>query len=235
MEQLAVDGGTMNVYLGEPGGAGPHPAILLTFHRGGIDEFTRKYIDDLANSGYVAAAPDFYHRNPADADPTEAMSRVMDSELIVDINATVAMLQGFKSVSGDLLAIVGHCFGGRNSFLGAATNSAFKACGVFYGGNTMKSRGEGQPTPFERMENITCPVMGFFGNDDQNPSPEDVNKIAAELTKHGVRHVFHRYDGAGHAFQNFMAPERFREDTTNDAQTKILEFLDTELKSVISS
>jgi carboxymethylenebutenolidase len=229
MEPVTIDGGEMNVYMAEPSGAGPHPAILLTFHRGGIDEFTCKYIDDLAAAGYVAAAPNFYHRSPADADAGDAQGRVIDSDMVADMNATVAMLQSRDSVQGDAIGIVGHCFGGRNSYLGAATNSAFKACAVFYGGNTMVARGEGRPTPFELMKNITCPLMGFFGNDDQNPSPDDIDKIDAELTRHGVRHVFHRYDGAGHAFQNFTAPERYREEAAKDAQAKLLVFLSAEL------
>jgi carboxymethylenebutenolidase len=228
MAQVAVDGGSMNVYMAEPTGAGPHPAILLTFHRGGIDEFTCKYVDDLAAEGYIAVAPNFYHRSPADMDTGEAMGHVIDSELVADMDATVAMLQSRDSVKSDAIGIVGHCFGGRNSYLGAATNPAFKACGVFYGGNTMVQRGDG-PTPFERMKNIACPLMGFFGNDDQNPSPDDIEKIGAELTAHGVDHVFHRYDGAGHAFQNFTAPDRYKEAQAKDAQAKLLAFLNTEL------
>jgi carboxymethylenebutenolidase len=157
MVQVAVGSGSMNVYMAEPAGAGPHPAILLTFHRGGIDEFTCKYIDDLAAAGYVAAAPNFYHRSPADADSGDAQGNVIDSELVADIGATVTMLQGRATVRDDALGIVGHCFGGRNSYLGAATNSAFKACGVFYGGNTMVARGDGQPSPFELMKKLSAP------------------------------------------------------------------------------
>ncbi len=229
MVQIAVDGAEMNVYMAEPDGAGPHPAILLTFHRGGVDEFTCTYIDDLAAAGYVAVAPNFYHRSPADSDSGEAQGRVIDAELVADIDATVAMLQGLSSVKSDAIGIVGHCFGGRNSYLGAASNPAFRACAVFYGGSTMVARGDDRPSPFELMQNIACPLMGFFGNDDQNPSPDDIDKIDAELTRHGVNHVFHRYDGAGHAFQNFTAPDRYKETQARDAQAKLLTFLNAEL------
>jgi len=40
------------------------------------------------------------------------------------------------------------------------------------GGNTMKALGDG-PSPFERSSNIDCPVIGFFGAQDTNPSPAD--------------------------------------------------------------
>lgn len=68
-------------------------------------------------------------------------------------------------------------------------------------------------------------MAGFFGNDDQNPSPEDVDAFGAALVAAGVPHEFHRYDGAGHAFQNFPTPERYRPEQSEDAWAKALDFL----------
>jgi carboxymethylenebutenolidase len=45
-----------------------------------------------------------------------------------------------------------------------------------------------------------CPLLGIFGNDDKNPSPEHVNRTEEELKKLNKRYEFHRYDGAGHGF-----------------------------------
>ena len=78
---------------------------------------------------------------------------------------------------------------------------------------------------------IACPVIGFFGNEDDNPSPEDVDKIDAEMSRLGKAHEFHRYDNTGHAFQNFLAPDRYREQSSDDAQGKLIEFLDRQFKS----
>jgi carboxymethylenebutenolidase len=69
-------------------------------------------------------------------------------------------------------------------------------------------------------------VIGFFGNDDTNPSPADVDEYSAALSAAGINHEFHRYDGAGHAFQNFPMPERYREEASEDAWNKVLNFLD---------
>ena len=74
------------------------------------------------------------------------------------------------------------------------------------------------------VANITCPVVGFFGNDDGNPSPEDVDRLDAELSKHGIAHSFHRYDGAGHAFQNFLNEANYRESQAEDAWGKVIDF-----------
>ena len=74
-------------------------------------------------------------------------------------------------------------------------------------------------------------MIGFFGLDDTNPSPADVDTIDAELSRHGKTHEFHRYGGAGHAFLNFTNPERFPPGPAKDAWAKMLAFLDRHLKT----
>ena len=81
------------------------------------------------------------------------------------------------------------------------------------------------PPPIELAGNIKCPVIGFFGNDDDNPSPADVDKVEAEFKSAGISCAFHRYDGAGHAFQNFLSPERYRESADKDSWDRTLNFL----------
>ena len=51
---------------------------------------------------------------------------------------------------------------------------------------------------------IACPLVGFFGDDDTNPSPPTWHRsIDRELTTHGKPHEFHTYAGAGQAFLDF--------------------------------
>ncbi len=229
-ETLTVAGNAMEVYVDEPAGAGPHPAMVVAHHRGALDAFTNKFVEDLAASGYAAAAPALFHRRPAGEDGMESIRNLNDVEIVADLTATIAYLGDLASVRSDSIGIVGHCMGGRVSFLGAASIPSIAACGIFYGGNTMKGWGEGNPPLIELSGNIKCPVIGFFGNDDQNPSPEDVARIDGEFTKHGIAHTFHAYDGAGHAFQNFLSEAGYREEATKESQAKLLAFLADTLK-----
>ena len=87
-----------------------------------------------------------------------------------------------------------------------------------------KKIGENNPPAIKLAPNIKCPVIGFFGNDYQNPSPEDVNDYRRALTDAGVKHEFHHYDYAGHAFQSFNIEEKYSEDASEDAWTKVLDF-----------
>lgn len=45
---------------------------------------------------------------------------------------------------------------------------------------------EKQPVaPVELTADLPCPVLGPFGNDDANPSPEHVDTLEATLVEHG--------------------------------------------------
>ena len=86
------------------------------------------------------------------------------------------------------------------------------------------AQGEG-PSPFERLGDIACPVMGFFGNEDKNPSPEDVDKFDAVLTAAGVPHEFHRYDDTGHGFMDPNNPKHYMEASAKESWDRALTFL----------
>jgi carboxymethylenebutenolidase len=56
------------------------------------------------------------------------------------------------------------------------------------------------------------------------------NLLAGRGDAASVDYVFHRYDGAGHAFQNFPTPDRYQERQSEDAWDKVLSFLARTLK-----
>jgi carboxymethylenebutenolidase len=220
----------MRVYLDAPRGAGPFPAVIVAQHGMGVDKFIEDRVEKLAQHGYLAAAPDLYHRQPEDgADMMTRIGRLRDKEIIADVNAAIAHVQSLKDAGVSRFGITGFCMGGRVAYLLAASNPIFKAAGVFYGGNIMKPWGDG-PAPFELTRNIACPVAGFFGEDDTNPSPADVKKIGEELDKFKTPREFHSYAGAGHAFLNFLNPQVYREPQGQDAWEKLLAFFNKHLK-----
>jgi carboxymethylenebutenolidase len=177
----------------------------------------------------VAAAPNFYHRRPQDEDPVTSMKYLKDGELVDDINETVKLLTSMPSIRQDCIATVGHCLGGRTSYLGLVYNPIFMAAVLLYHGNIFESRGEGMQAPFALTANIHCPILGISGNDDVNPSPAMVEQLRQELTRLGIRHEFHNYDATGHAFQDFHAASQYRPKSADDAWEKMLTFLTREM------
>ena len=71
-------------------------------------------------------------------------------------------------------------------------------------------------------------IIGGWGGTTVGLS--NVDDYSAALTKAGVKHRFHRYDGAGHAFQNFPSPERYRKEQSEDAWEKVLAFMGERLR-----
>jgi carboxymethylenebutenolidase len=231
-ETVEVAGQPMRVYVDvPPGGGGSVPGIVVIMHGPGLDRFVEDRVEDLARQGYAAAAPDLYHRQPTEGlDMMARIGRLRDSEITADADAAIALLKRLPDARVGDLAVLGFCMGGRITYLLAgARPAAWRAAGVFYGGNIMKPWGEGL-APFDRTKDIACPLIGFFGLDDTNPSPADVDAIGAELTRHGRPHEFHRYEGAGHAFLNFTNAERYRPEQARDAWAKMLGFLERHMK-----
>jgi carboxymethylenebutenolidase len=230
-DTIQVDREPMRVLVGVPAGRQAAPGLVVIEHGPGLDRFMEDRVDDLARHGYVAAAPDLYHRQEDDgADMMVRIGRLRDAEILADVDATIAHVRALRDTRVGDLAVLGFCMGGRITYLLAgARPAAWRAAGVFYGGNIMKPWGDG-PAPFDLTAKIACPVIGFFGNEDANPSAADVDKIDAQLTKHGKAHEFHRYDGAGHAFLNFTNAERYRPEPAKDAWVKMLDFLSRHLK-----
>ena len=206
-ESIKVDGSDMRLYLSVPESGGPVPGIVVAHGQNGLENFIKETTQMLALQGYAAAAPDLFHRDGPDCkdDGPTRRARLRDDGIIKDVNAAASFLKSRKQVDGARLGIVGFCMGGRVVYLMAAASADFKAAVMFYGGNTMTALGEG-PSPFQRTRDIRCPIQGHFGEDDANPSPEDMRKLDAELTRWSKAHEFHSYAGAAHAFVNAGSP-----------------------------
>ena len=226
---LNVGGSTMAVRIAAPVGDKPRPGVLVCHHREGVDDFTRYVLVRLAEIGLVAAAPDFYHRRPPGEDPVASMKFLDDRELLADCLAAVDHLRAMREVRADRIATVGHCLGGRTSFLAMAHHAAIGAGVLLYHGNIFEARGAGMPAPFALTRNLCGPILGLFGKDDVNPSPEHVATLDAELTRHSIRHGFHSYDGTGHAFQDFHSLRHYRQPAADDAWAQLLSFLQHEV------
>jgi len=206
-ESVKVDDGNMRLYLSLPEGGGPFPGVIVIQGQSGVEDFL-EITRMLARAGFAAAAPDLFHRDGPDCrdDGPTRRARLRDTTVIKDVNAAARFLKGSRQVDGARLGIVGFCMGGRVAYLMAGAGPDLRAAVMYYGGDTMGAWGDG-PSPFERTPEIHCPILGHFGEEDENPSPEDMRKLDAELTRCGKAHEFYSYAGAGHAFANLGSPK----------------------------
>ncbi len=227
-ETLKVDGSEMRCHVARPDGEGPFPAVLVCMHAPGVDAFIQDMDDLLAAAGMAAISPDLYHRQTEpEENPMRRMAGLRDDEVLRDLDTALVHLRNDAVTSDDQSAVIGFCMGGRLSYLFAAHDAGVRASVVFYGGNIMVPWGDGK-APFELSERIACPLLGLFGAEDRNPSPDDVSKLDTELTRLGKLHEFKSYPGAGHAFLNQGRPS-YREEAAADAWQRCVAFLQSHL------
>ncbi len=218
-------------YLARPTGAGPFPGVVVIHHAPGWDEWVKEVARRLAHHGYMAILPNLYTRYGAgEVDDIAAKARAEggtpDDQLLGDVAASMNFLRLQTNHNGKV-GVMGFCSGGRQTYMSACRIPGFDAAVDCWGGGVGADPPritDRQPVPpIEFTKDLGTPLLGLFGNDDQSPSPADVDRTEAELKKHGKTYEFHRYDGAGHAFFNWSAPS-YRPEQAKDGWKKVFDW-----------
>ncbi len=230
-------GELINAYYARPVGNGPFPAMVVIHHAPGWDEWYRECTRKFAHHGYAAISPNLYfrsgHGTPEDvAAKVRGAGGVPDDDVVGDLEGAMRLLRSLPYISGKV-GIFGTCSGGRHAFLTVCRVKGFDACVECWGGRVVMAKEELTPkqpvAPIDYTKDLSCPLIGVFGNDDKSPSPEQVNQHEAELKKQGKNYEFHRYDGAGHGFFYYDRPN-YRQEQAVDGWKKVLAFLEKNLK-----
>ena len=230
-----VQGSPMDCLIFEPEGAGPYPGFVVTQHipiaHAGLekDPFTIDIGERLNKAGYAAIIPYIFHWWDPEEELQVKRDEWRDDRLLADLDTSYEILCGLDSVDQNRIGIMGHCWGGRMAWLGAGRNPNYKVAGVLYGGRIKLPMGEGSVPPIDLAGNMKCAMIGVFGNNDQNPSPEDVKDLDAALNAAGIEHEFHCYDDAGHGFQDFCDDNRYCKEQSDDAWNKLITFFDAKM------
>jgi carboxymethylenebutenolidase len=79
--------------------------------------------------------------------------------------------------------------------------------------------------PIDYTQDLSCPLLGIFGEEDKNPTPEQVAQHEQALKRHGKTYEFHSYPQAGHGFFYYDRPV-YRQEQAVDGWKKIFAFLE---------
>jgi carboxymethylenebutenolidase len=228
------DGTTLPAYLARPA-TDPAPAGVIVAHElFGVNPDIRGVADDLAGAGFLAIAPEFYHRDAAagrwlerdDAGREEGfryLHLLRRDQALADVAAS---LQWLKSEPGiERVAMVGFSAGGHLSYL-AACRLPVNLTAVLYGGWLPSADiPMSQPTPtLDLTPGITGRILYLVGDDDALIDAGQREQIRAALAAAGVDHEVVGYPGVGHAFFWPGTPP-FSREAREDAWRRILELL----------
>ena len=155
----------------------------------------------------------------------------IDTQVIADLGGGEAWLRDLPTANGRV-GLIGFCSGGRVAYMAAARMPTLDCAVDCWGGNVTAppaTPNDHQPVPpIEMTADIAVPLLGLFGNDGPNPDTAQVATIEAALAEHTKSYVFHRYDGAGHAFFNWHN-NRYRADQAADGWQKVFAFFERHL------
>jgi len=226
------NGDTGDAYYARPSRAGKFPGVVVIMHLPGWDEWIIETTRKFAHHGYAAIAPHLYFRegtgSPDDLGArVRAAGGVADEQVVGDVAGSMAYLRAQANSNGKV-GVIGFCSGGRHAYLAGCKIPNIDAIVDCWGGNVVvddpKQLNAKRPVaPIELTEKITAPLLGIFGNDDENPTADQVNRTEGALKRLGKNYEFHRYDKAGHAFFNY-ARVAYRAEQAADGWAKVFAF-----------
>ena len=187
-------------YLATP--AGDNGKAVLVLHAWwGLNEMIRKFCDRIADSGFVAFAPDLYHGKIArtiaeagvlgaavDANPDQAKAEIADA---------ARHLQGQAGQTAGGLAVIGFSLGAYFAVdLACSQPELVRSVVLFYG------------TGPADLSKCRADFLGHFAENDNYEPRSQADALEAALRKVGLQVAFHHYPGTGHWF--------FEPDRTNE-------------------
>ena len=192
-------------------------AVIVIHENQGLTDWVRGVTDQLAEAGYIAIAPDMLSGmapnggGTAELGSRDAVSKAFAAlpadQITADLNAVVAHVSGLPSNNGKV-AVVGFCWGGRQTFRFATNNKNIKAAIVFYGD---------PPSTAEDIARINCPVYGFYGGNDNRinatiPKMEELMKASGKTYEPII------YESGRHGFMRAgEAPPPVKPEAKGDA------------------
>lgn len=231
------NGDDLRVYYSRPLNAGKVPSLVLIPHMPGWDEYCREAARRFTQHNYAVICPDIYCRfgtgTPAEVSHmAREQGGAKDETVMGDVQASIDFLRAQPN-SNQKVGVIGMCSGGRHTFLAACKLEGIDAAADLWGGGVIMSEeelSEARPqAPIDFTADLSCPLIGIFGNEDKHPSVEEVNALEETLKEYDKEYEFYRYDGAGHGIWYYDKP-MYRREQAMDSQEKVFEFFEKHLR-----
>jgi carboxymethylenebutenolidase len=224
LELEAADGNRFAAFAAEAEEPSDVGVVILPDVRG-LYRFYEELALRFAERGINALAFDYFGRTAG------ASKRGDDFEYMPHVQATTregvdadvrACVDYLRQQGSRVVFTVGFCFGGRQSWLSAASGHGLRGAIGFYG---RPGPGEdGSPGPIQVAGELECPVLGLMGGADEAIPQADVDAFDEALTEAGVEHELVVYPGAPHSF--FDRKQEEFADASEDAWARLLAFIE---------
>ena len=209
-----ADGDLVEAYTARPMDPGPHGGVLVIHHMPGYDRETKEIVRRFAVDGYGALPEPALPRRPRRGPGRRRRGRpranggVPDDRFVGDAAGAAALPAGEPTSNGRVARSASAPAAGRRSSRRSSwtLQAAIDCYGAFVTGDPAGGLPDPRRPDRAPARRPAGPLLGLFGNDDRNPSPDQVDELEKLLRRARQDHEFHRYDGAGHAFFSVDRP-----------------------------
>jgi carboxymethylenebutenolidase len=217
--------GEMAVYVWTPDTV-PKAAVLVIQEIFGVGPYIHAVAERLAAAGYLVGAPDVFWRfapnwesDHSAAGLGASFEKVQQLDFPQAITDCVAAFDHVGQLAGiERAGVLGFCMGGTLAW-GVAANAEPACCVSYYG--------SGVPSMLGMIDQVHCPTLFHFGNDDQYIPAEGIDAIGAAIA--GRPGFVINVENAGHAFDNHESEMFYNESAAKAAWPKTMAFLSTHL------
>jgi carboxymethylenebutenolidase len=227
--QIPTKDGNIPAYRAMPAKGKSFPVILVVQEIFGVHEHIKDVARRFAKEGYIAIAPELYHRQ-GDVSQlkdnkeifAKVVNKVPDAQVMSDLDSTVAWAAK-NGGNVDKLGITGFCWGGRITWLYTAHNPNVDA-GVAWYGRLVGDKSDMTPAhPIDVVDRINAPVLGLYGGADAGIPNDTVERMNEALKKAGKKSMIHLYPDTPHAFHADYRPS-YRKEIAADGWKRALEW-----------
>lgn len=234
-QTVAIGSYNMPVYEARPATGTGHPIVIVLSEIWGVHEWVKDVTRRFAKAGYVGIAPELFQREggvgqiPNVQDILKIVLAVPRKQLLGDITAAVDWGKTRPGARADKVGVTGFCWGGGVTYQVAATNPDIDAAVPWYGSLARPLADTPPVNGFDVAKDIKAPLLGLYGETDQNPKPEEVRKFIEMLKPHNPTAEAVIYPGAGHAFFADYRPS-YNAAAAADGWKRCTEFFGKHLK-----
>jgi carboxymethylenebutenolidase len=223
----ARDGNRLAAFAAWPDETTRTGVVVLPDVRG-LYRFYEELALRFAERAHAAVVIDYFGRTAGAekrGDDFEYMPHVEQTTqegIQADVAAGVAHLREHEEDAPRSIFTVGFCFGGRHSWLAAASGHGLAGAIGFYG--RPEPGQDGSPGPLQRARDMQAPILALMGGADRGIPVEDVNAFDEALDAAGVEHEVVVYPGAPHSF--FDRKQGEFAAASEDAWSRVLAFIE---------
>jgi carboxymethylenebutenolidase len=218
----AADGNEFAAFLAAPEAPTATGVVILPDVRG-LFHFYEELALRFAERGHTAIAVDYFGRTAGAAKRDGEWEYMPHVEQTTDAGVqadTRAAVDELRARSATTIFSVGFCFGGRASWIAAASGHGLAGSVGFYGSPT---RERGGSSVVQQAAAIACPILALQAGDDQGITAEDNARFEQALADAGVEHEIVVYEGAPHSF--FDRKQEDYAEASADAWERTLAFI----------